>query len=221
MDLKYKSWKEITINTYNKLIDAVNNAPETDNETLNNLNKEIAMLAVLCDVDEDKVIEITQTEFIRLVNETAFLREMPKVKITDKYIINGKKYRVFLSLRDMTMNQYIDFQTLYKQRDKYYRELLACFLIPEGCCKYGEGYKIEEVVEDIGNYFSIVDANSIMFFFVLLYQSLTKAMVSYSIKTLKKAMKMEKDKEKREQMRKALAELRRAKDLTPNGNGYI
>lgn len=220
MELKYKNWKEITINVYQRLVDAVNSVEITDDETLNNINKEIAMLAVLCECDEDEIAGISKNEFIRLSNESNFLSEMPKVKITDKYVINGKKYEVFLSLRDMNMSQYIDFQTFYKDTNKYFKELLAIFLLPVGK-KYGDGYNIEEVIDDIGNHLSIVDANSILFFFVIAYRSLTKVMLNYSIKQMKKAMKKEKNLEKKQMIQKAIEETKKAMNLAENGIGYF
>ena len=167
MELKYKNWKEISVNTFKKLQANINNAEEDGDNMLNNLNKEIAMLAVLCDVDEDAIANLTQNEFGKLLTQTNFLADMPKVKVTDKYKINGADYQVFLSLKQMTVSQYIDFQTFYADTEKYFCELLACFLIPKGK-KYGEGYDIDVVVKDIGNHLSIVDANSILFFFALL-----------------------------------------------------
>ena len=87
MELKYKNWKEISINTFKRLQEAIKDAPVTDNETLNNINSNIAMLSVLCDVDEDTIASLTTNEYIRLVNECNFLVNIPKVKITDKYTI--------------------------------------------------------------------------------------------------------------------------------------
>ena len=220
MELKYKNWKEININTFKKLQMELKDVVLTDDATLNNINNNIAMLSVLCDVDEDTIVSLSTSEYVRLVNECDFLIDMPKVKITDKYTINNKEYEVFLSLRNMTVAQYVDFQTFYKEQDKYYKELLACFLIPKGM-KYGEGYDITEVANNIGEHLSIVDANSILFFFTLLYQSLTKVTLNYSIRNMKKVMRKEKNKEQREKMEQAIMELKKARDLVVNGTGYI
>ena len=220
MELKYKNWKEISINTFKKLQNVISDVPVTDDATLNNINSNIAMLSVLCDVDEDAIASLSTSEYIRLVNDSNFLSDMPKVKITDTYVINGKVYKVFLSLKNMSVAQYIDFQTFYKEYDKYTRELLACFLIPEGK-RYGEDYDIAEVITDIGEHLSIVDANSILFFFVILYQSLTKTTLNCSIKDMKKMMRKEKNKEQRMKMEQAIKELKKARDLVTNGNGFI
>ena len=167
---------------------------------------------------EDTIVSLTTSEFSTLLSQTTFLSTLPKVKIQDTYTINGNEYEVFLTLKDMSVAQYIDFQTFYKDQDKYFKELLACFLIPKGK-KYGDGYDIQKVKDDIGNHLSIVDANSILFFFVLLYQSLTKAMLTYSIRQMKKARK-KMNKEEQEKIDIAIAETKRAMTLVGNGYGY-
>lgn len=214
IELKYKSWKEISVNTFNKLKDIKVNS----NDSLEVLDSNIALLSILCDVDEDTIVSLTTSEFSTLLNQTEFLSTLPKVKIQDTYTINGNEYEVFLTLNDMSVAQYIDFQTFYKDQDKYFKELLACFLIPKGK-KYGDGYDIQKVKDDIGNHLSIVDANSILFFFVLLYQSLTKAMLTYSIRQMKKARK-KMNKEEQKKIDLAIAETKRAMTLVKNGYGY-
>lgn len=214
IELKYKSWKEISINTFNKLKEIKINS----NDSLELLDSNITLLSILCDVDEDTIASLTTSEFSTLLSQTTFLSTLPKVKIQDTYTINGNKYEVFLSLKDMNVAQYIDFQTFYKNQDKYYKELLACFLIPKGK-KYGDGYDIQKVKDDIGNHLSIVDANSILFFFVLLFQSLTKATLTYSIRQMKKARK-KMNKEEQEKIDMAIAEMKRAMTLVGNGYGY-
>ena len=214
IELKYKSWNDISINTFNKLKEIKINS----NDSLELLDSNITLLSILCDVDEDTIASLTTSEFSTLLSQTTFLSTLPKVKIQDTYTINGNKYEVFLTLKDMSVAQYIDFQTFYKDQDKYYKELLACFLIPKGK-KYGDGYDIQKVIDDIGNHLSIVDANSILFFFVLLFQSLTKATLTYSIRQMKKARK-KMNKEEQEKIDLAIAEMKRAMTLVGNGYGY-
>jgi hypothetical protein len=214
IELKYKSWNDISVNTFNKLKDIRVNS----NDSIEILDSNITLLSILCDVDEDTIADLTTSEFSTLLSQTTFLKDMPKVKIQEYYKINGKEYQVFLSMKNMTVSQYIDFQTFYKEQDKYFKELLACFIIPKGK-KYGVGYDVQEVIDDIGNHLSIVDANSILFFFVLLYQSLTKAMLTYSIQQMKKA-KRKMNKEEREKIDLAIEEVKRVKNLVGNGYGY-
>lgn len=217
MELKYKNWNDITIGVYKELNEILK-FERTDDEIMDEVNLSIALLSTLCDADEDEVASLTINDFKALAAQCAFLNEMPKVRIKDKYIINGKEYRVQYNVQDMTMAQYIDYQTFVKEKDKHLSNIIACFLIPKGK-KYGDGYDIQKVKDDIGNHLSIVDANSILFFFVLLYQSLTKAMLTYSIRQMKKARK-KMNKEEQEKIDLAIAETKRAMTLVGNGYGY-
>ena len=218
--VKYDSWEKISVNVFEKLNNAINDAEVTGNNEVDLLNKQIAILSVLCDVDEDTIADLHTSEFSRLVNETNFLNETPKKNVIDKMTLNGKKYDIFLSISDMTMSQYIDFQTLFPKRDKEFKRILSIFVIPKGC-NYNEGYDIEQVIKDIGEYMPITDANNIMFFFALAYQSLTKVMLTSLVKEMKKLKKKEKDQAKVEQMQLAIDQVMTAKHLVENGDGFI
>lgn len=214
MELKFRNWNEISVNTFKKLQEIQFN----QEDELEVLDANVRILALLCDVDEDEIGDLTKSEFQRLLNQTAFLKEMPKAKINDKYVINGNKYNVHLKLQEMSISQYIDFQTFCKEKEKNIAEIIACFLIPKGK-KYGDGYNIGDVVNDIGEYMSIVDAYSIMFFFTLLFQSLTKAMLSYSIKQMKKEMKKMSNEEEKQKIREAITSIQAVKNLVNAGVG--
>lgn len=218
MELKYKNWNDITIGVYKRL-QCLLEWEQTDDVVLDEVNKSITLLSILCDVDEDTISDLTTDEFKRLVGQCGFLNEIPKVKIKDKYIINGKKYNVQFNVQDMTMAQYIDYQTFLKEKDKYISNILACFLIPDGK-KYGDGYKIQEVVEDIEQYFSIVDAHSVCFFFTLAFQSLTRVTLRFLVKKMRKAMK-KMNKEEQEKAQIAIDHLNKAIHLVESGDGSI
>lgn len=220
IELKYDSWEKITVNVFEKLNKAIENAEVTGNKDVDLLNKQIAILSVLCDVDEDTIADLHTSEFSKLTSETDFLNETPKKNIINKITLNGKEYEIFLNIGDMTMSQYIDFQTLFPKRDKEFKRILSIFIIPKGC-NYNEGYDIEQVINDIGEYMPITDANNIMFFFALAYQSLTKVMLTCLEKEMKKLKKKEKDTAKVEQMQIAIDKLMEAKHLVENGDGFI
>lgn len=215
MKLVKDSWSKINIDCYEQLRKLKLN--ETDE--LNNLNEQITLLSILCEVDEDEIVELTTEEFKELLSQTTFLNELPKVKIQPYYTINGKEYEVFLNLKNMTVAQYLDFQTFYKEQDKYFKELLSIFVIPKDK-KYNTDYNIEEVINEIGEYMSIADAYSILFFFTLLYQNLMLSTVEYSIQEMMK-MKRNLSKEEKEKLKKAITEMEKAKDLMKNGGGFI
>ena len=215
IELKYGSWKDVTIEIYDKI-----RALET--EIVNQeqaLDVNVKLLSILCDVDEETIINLPITEFTILIGKTEFLKEMPKYEIEQYYEVGkGKVFEVQMNLRNLTTAQYIDFQTFIKDKDKNLKNILACFLLPKGK-KYGEDYDVVDVAEYLYKNMSIAKARSIMFFFTLQYQSLTKVMLNYSIKTLKKEMKKEKDMEMKKQMETALQQMILAKSLIKNGIG--
>jgi hypothetical protein len=217
MELKYKNWNDITIGVYKELNEILK-FERTDDEIMDEVNLSIALLSTLCDADEDEVASLTINDFKALAAQCAFLNEMPKVRIKDKYIINGKEYRVQYNVQDMTMAQYIDYQTFVKEKDKHLSNIIACFLIPKGK-KYGDDYNLQEVVDDIEQYFSIVDAHSVCFFFMMLFQSLTKTMLTFLVKKMKKGMKKMTTEEK-EKTQEAIDHLNKVISLVKNGDGF-
>lgn len=217
--LKYDCWEKITVNVFEKLTNAVECANVTGYEDIDLLNKQVAIISVLADVDEDSIAELTTNEFSRLVKKTEFLDNPPKKNIINKLTINGNEYEVFLSVGQMNMNQFIDFQTLYKEKEKNYKKMLAIFILPKGK-NYCEDYNIEDVINDIGE-MPITDANNIMFFFVQAFQSLTRVMLNYSTKMMRKLMKKEKNKEKIMKIQEIITKIQEAQNLVENGGGFI
>ena len=219
MKLKYKNWEEITVNVFERLNNAIEAVEETGNSDIDLLNKQIAILSVLCDVDEDAIADLSTGEFGELVLQTEFLNETPKKNIVNKVVLNGKEYEVFLSIQEMTMAQYIDYQTYFPNREKKFKEILSIFILPKGK-KYGEGYLVEDVIKDIGECLPITDANNIMFFFALAFQSLTKVTLTSLTKDLKKMMKKEKNKERVEKMKEAIVKIQEAQSSVESGVGF-
>lgn len=220
IELKYKNWEEISVNVFERLTKAIDNAEVTGNDYLDLLNKQIAIISVLSDVDEDTVANLNTAEFNMLVRQTNFLNTQPKKNIINKVKLNGKDYEIFLNIQNMTVSQYIDFQTLYPQRDKKFKEILSIFILPKGK-SYGEDYDVADVINDIGEYLPITDANNIMFFFALAYQSLTKVMLNCLVKDMKKMKKREKDQDKVAMIQQAIEKIQEAKASVENGDGYI
>lgn len=217
MKLKYNNWSEISIKKFDEISNilySMNNVNEDEALEIN-----INLLSILCDVSVEEIEDLPLTEFSKLVKQTEFLKEMPKVDIKDSYVINGKKYVLCANVSKMTTAQYIDYQTLVKNADKNVKELLSVFLIPKGK-KYGE-YDLEEVISDIYNYFPIADARAVSFFFTLVLQSLTKATLISLERRTKKELKKTKTKEEKEKIEMLLETIRLSKDSIPNGIGHI
>lgn len=213
MELKFKNWENISIKTFDEIKKALN--ININNE----LEANLAMLAVLCDADIQEIENLPLTEFSRLLKQTDFITKMPKVDIKDKYVINGKKYNVCLGVNKMTTAQYIDYQTFGKDIEGNLKNLVSVFLIPEGK-KYGE-YDLEEVIDELYNNMPIADAYSVCFFFTLQLQSLTKVILSSLERKIKKEMKKEKNKMRKEKIMMGLEQIQRVKHLLNDGVGCI
>lgn len=218
IELKYKNWEDISVELFYKLQAKLGN-----NFNLNeveSLDKNISIIALLSDNDEDTIADMPINDFSKMVKKIDFLKKMPNVEIKDKYIINNKKYYVHTNLKKMTAAQYIDFQTLQKDYYNNLKYLLACFIIPEGK-QYAQDYDIDEVANDIFKHLSIVDANSIMFFFAIQYRALTKGILTYLEKKMKKAMRKEKNKAMKIKIGRSIIQMNRVMNLVENGDGFI
>lgn len=213
MELKYRNWGEISIKKFDEIKKALNT------NSNNELEANLELLAVLCNVDIQEIENLPLTEFSKLLKQTDFIVKMPKVDIKDNYIINGKKYNVCLSVNKMTTAQYIDYQTFGKDIDGNLKNLVSVFLIPEGK-KYGE-YDLENVIDELYNNMPIADAYSVCFFFTLQLQSLTKVTLSYLERKIRKEMKKEKDKIRKEKIMMGLEQIQRVKHLLNDGLGCI
>lgn len=216
IDLKYKNWKDITIEVYDKI-----RALEADIATQEEaLELNVKLLSILCEVSEEEIINLPLTEFTILIGKTEFLKNMPKLGIETKYRIGDRVFDVQTNLRAMTTAQFLDFQTLVKDKDKNLKNLLACFMLPKNK-KYGEDYDIIEVAEYLYKNMSIATARSVMFFFTLQYQTLQATILNCSIKELKKTLKREKSEEAKKKLEEAIQQMTQLKTLIKNGTGSI
>lgn len=172
------------------------------------IDKQVSLIAILADMDENDVYNLPLPEFQELNEKTAFLNELPQTRNypKTKYKLGGLELETVLDMRDVTAGQYIDYQTFVKDSDKYLVELLSVFLVPKGK-KYNDGYDILEVQNAIRENLSIVEAISMSAFFLMLCESLIKATVQSSIKKLKRMMRKEKDKKVKAEYQKAITAL--------------
>lgn len=157
-ELKYKSWGTLPIGKYEKIKEIIRSEGD---------NTDIEILAVLCDCDTDELLNAPVGEVRRLLNEGLFITKPLNVKdrLRNKYItLDGVKYVVHTDFKDITTAQYIDFQTFYKDYEKNYCNVLATFIIPEGCV-YNDGYDALEVAEIFREKMPVEVAENACFFF--------------------------------------------------------
>ena len=195
------NWTTVSLRQYNDIKDVFLN-PEFSEE-----DRIILLINILFGVD---ALKLKTSELNKYVNDLKFLNTTPpRMKLKDKYRLGENTYILKKDLKDFSVAQWIDWNNFLKNGSDTdnYANLLSVFFIPEGkdVKEYGEGYDIEQVRQDINNFLSIADANSIAGFF-LTYQ---KTLLIASLKSIKRKIlktpidKMEKKKIKRE-MRKLI-----------------
>lgn len=212
LELKYKRWEDITLRKFNELEKIL-----LDNE-MSDIDKNSSLLAVLCDCSIDEIESIDYADYIRLNAESNFIKNVPTIDIRDKYTINGREYELCTDFKKYSTIQFIDFQMLAKDKQKNKHRIIAIFLVPPGA-KYGDGsYDIEQVVNDVLD-MPILDADACMLFFSIVYNALTIAILKYSKRQMKRKIKREKNKKKRELMIEGIMRTEQVLHLLKNGIG--
>lgn len=208
MKPKINSWRECSINNYIDIRDIMSD------ETLSDYEKEVKTIAVICGIDEDEIWNLSINEFRDLQVGKLWISDfkIDTSKHFRKIKLNETEYSVDIDLQNMTVAQYIDFQTFWAQRDDITKigNLLAVFVIPKGY-KYNEGYDIKKTIGDIMDYMDIMTANEIVFFFLSSYVVLTKAILHYLTSKMKRMAKRKKvNQERMMELQKQVDQLEKA-----------
>lgn len=184
INLKKKSWNDITIKEYDRITAIV------EDEFNSPMEANIKTLAILCDVPEEEIWNMDITELRHLLSQTEWLSEFdfPRDLRTKKVRIQGVDYEINTDISTFTVAQYIDFQNLWRDHSKHKGAFLTVILVPRGK-KYNEGYDTAALAEVLENNLSIVDWNAICFFFLKEWLNLIKGFQLYSYLMLKKMKK--------------------------------
>lgn len=188
IEFKIKSWRDCPIDTYYDICDIF------DNTELSEVEKEISVLSILTEIDEETIYDLPIAQVRELLNKINWIGEFNINENVNFKKINicGEKYIVDADLTHFTTAQYIDFQTLWGKKDlrKYYGNILACFIIPKGK-KYGEDYDINELAQKLRSEVDILTANEILFFYLTKLKNLMLGILIYSaIQIVKNKKKM-------------------------------
>lgn len=193
------NWTKISIRQYNDIKQIFLEVSYTEEDRI------ILLINILFGVD---ALKLKTSELNSYVSQLKFLNTTPpKMKIREKYKLGQNTYVLKKDLKDFKVCQWIDFQNFLKNGSDTdnFANLLSVFFLPEGETEYAENYNIEQVRQDINNYLSIADANSIAGFF-LTYQKalLIRSLLYTRKKTLKTPMNREQKKELKRQFRKLI-----------------
>lgn len=199
MELKIKTYNEMPLRVFQKI-------DKLRTETKDVVDFEIELMALLCDCGIVTIMDLPIVEYRELLTQAQFIGSFPEVEEScpDRMSINGHNYVVTKDLTHINTAQYIDFQNYLKMENNT-AYVLSCFLIPEGK-KYMQGYKIDDVVNDILD-LDVVSALGVCFFFINSYLLSIRTIVSYLVSQMKKEVRKEKDKEKKKKLKMVVKEM--------------
>ena len=188
-----KSWNEVTINDYKRLMEI------SERELDSDIEKSVGYLSVLMGVSEKEVWNRSITELKGMLKDIEWLKDpytFDKNWKSNHIVINEQKYDVVVDINKFTVAQYADFQIYWSHRlePEYMGKLLSCFIIPHKK-KYNDGYDVLELIDTLEDTISVNTYNSICFFFLRDCAYSIKASLLYS-RYLMMKMKWKMDKEK-------------------------
>lgn len=205
MDIKVKSWKDINLKQYKKILDITKRELDSD------LEKNIAVLSVLTSIPEDKIYDMNLQEVQDGLRQISWLTEEkykynPNLRNLKKIVIDGEEYEINPNINNFTVAQYLDFQHFWEKREEYMGNLLAVFIVPRGK-KYNEGYDVIELADRLEEVLNLDYWNNICFFFLMTSDYLMRASIKSSVSKLKKMIRKEKDPKKKIWLEKKLMDI--------------
>lgn len=198
-----KSWKDISIGDYYKIADIM------EDKSLDDMDRYMRLFALLFEMSVEEAYNIPVSKFGDKVKTLSWIYKDPKAEaevVADTYVINGTKYVTTLSPEALTTAQYIDFKNTLPDCENHLESMISIFLIPEGK-NYNEGYDINKVEADILEYFPITQAMGLSAFFLIWSQAWIEVLTDYSKRMLKKAIRKEKNPEKKKILQERLTVL--------------
>ena len=189
------NWTELPLGKYVEITNLYSDTDIDDSDRL------LYVIQVIFDVNP---LKLTMHELQKYIKEIEFLKQpIPKVRIRNTYTLGGVKYHLQKDLKDISVAQWVDFQSYMKDGSgvENWRHILSVLFFPEGCEEYGEGFDLLKVKADISNHLSVADAMAISTFFL---HYLTKLSVLSLLSTRRRMLKGMKDRKARRRIRKEM-----------------
>lgn len=212
-----QSWKDITVGDMMQIKEIGTLQLATEDE------KNMRVAALLAGIDFEQIMQHTPLSQVRkyMDNASFLVDTKPQpIKARKTYEINGRTYKMLRNEMDLTVAQYIDFQSVEKEGfDKMPGELLAIMMVPEGH-KYNDGYDREQVIEDMYD-LNVEEALGICDFFTRrFFNSLNLVMTILILKTRWEIM-WTRNKEKKQTLKEMLNLLKSLREKENSISGLI
>jgi len=168
------------------IIDNFNNLPigkyldivkADKDETLDEFEKQVRILSVLSDIEEDEICHLPITEYKEAVRRSRFLSGLDiegKHNICKHYRIGSWDLIPVTDIRNLETSQYCDFKTFAEDYESKIVELISTMLVPKGH-RYCEGYDILALQADLRESLSVADATSLCAFFLTSFETLIRS----------------------------------------------
>lgn len=163
MRLKYKCWDDISIPVYQEIIDIAKDVKAGEDVFC---QREIDILAVLCDSDSESLGNIQLEEYAELVREASFLGKIPTYIPPKDITLRGVDYNIVADIAKFTLAQYTEYNALRADASTKMASLLACILVPKTAKHYADGYDVADVVKAIEAELPYYKAFGILHFFL-------------------------------------------------------
>jgi hypothetical protein len=118
MELKYKTWDDISLQTFKEL-----KSVQSDNELTIIINR----LSILCDCDPEEIRKLPIKDFNNLTSQMSFLNEDIKNEIKLKIDIDGQAYGMIPDLNFISTGEFVDIEN-FKQDSEANIHLICAVL---------------------------------------------------------------------------------------------
>lgn len=105
-----KSWAEITVRTYEKILKEMLNKDKYSSETELGLR----LVSIITGIDYKELLEYSSEQFNELAKELEFLNDVVTPSGKKEYIIKGRKFVALKNLNALTMGEAIDAEVIIK-----------------------------------------------------------------------------------------------------------
>ena len=192
-----KDWKDVNLGIFKR----INEISQEEDETI----RAVKLVALFNGMTEDDVLNLPLDKFREYIKDMGWLNTPPDiVQPREEYKLNGRDYVLTTNFHKLTTAQYLDFQSYTKDKNAY-EQMISVFLIPKGK-KYGDGYDVWEVQQDILT-MPVEEVLGMMGFFIVLYRSWSRALLLYSARTIRKMAR------KNPEMKETMKEMEKLADM--------
>jgi len=133
MELKVKSWKDVTIEMYQEL---------SNIESGNDISVIINKISILVDTDQEEIRNLPVPEFRKLTEDISWVANDPTKEVKIKFEIDGKKYGMIPDLNFITTGEWADIEA-WKDESNENLHLIAALLYRPITKEDGDEYEIE------------------------------------------------------------------------------